>query len=170
MVVMMMVMIKWIITESFRVFSIDHSANILKLFDVARDRDCPFLSETKLFFSFFQELSKQRMVEIENGNHKSLLLFSLSYLHCQTPFWYLPMIMLMMMMMMIMMETWDMKTPVADFVSVTHWMNILVVQFVAMVSVSPMLILFSRENGFCFFPQKVKEKCQGSWRVVRDGW
>lgn len=124
MVVMMMVMmIKEIITERFRIFSIDQSSNIPKLFDVTRDRDCPFLSEPKLFFSFFQELSKQRMIKIQNGDHKSLLLFSLSYLHCQTPFWYLIMIMIMLMMMMI--ETWDMEAPVAhEFVSVTHWMNI----------------------------------------------
>ncbi|ANM67081.1 transmembrane protein [Arabidopsis thaliana] len=115
MVVMMMVMIKEISTEKSSVFSIDQSLNIPKLLNVTRDRDCPFLSKTKLFFSFLQELSKQRMIKVHNGNHKSLLLFSLSYLHCQTPFWYLFMIMLMMM------ETWDVEAPVAhDFVSVTH--------------------------------------------------
>lgn len=114
-------------TERFRVFLIDQSANVPKLFDVTRDRDCPFLSESKLIFSLFQELPEQRMIKIQNGNHKSLLLFSVSYLHCQTPFWYLFMIMLMMtlLLMMIMMETWDMEAPVVhEFFSITHWMKI----------------------------------------------
>lgn len=114
-------------TERFSFFLIDQSSNVPKLFDVTRDRDCPFLSESKLIFSLFQELSEQRMIKIQNGNHKSLLLFSVSYLHCQTPFWYLFMIMLMMMLllMVMMMETWDMEAPVAhEFVSVTHRMKI----------------------------------------------
>ncbi|CAH2069288.1 unnamed protein product, partial [Thlaspi arvense] len=63
MVLMMMVMVVMmesiISTERFRALTIDQSSNVPKLFDVARNRDCPFLSEPKLFFSFFQELVKE---------------------------------------------------------------------------------------------------------------
>ena len=85
-------------------FPINHSLNVSKLLNMARDCDCPLLIKTILLLRLLQELHEEWVIEVQHRHHKSLLLLSLPNLYCQTPLWhisdhlFLPMIMMMMKM------------------------------------------------------------------------
>lgn len=59
-----------------RIFPINQTPYISKLLYVTRDRNGTLLVEPVLFFSFFQQLHEQRMIEVNDRHHESLLLLS----------------------------------------------------------------------------------------------
>lgn len=81
---------------------INHALDGPKLLYMARDGDGALLIKAILFLSLLQELNEQWVIEVHHRHHKSLLLFTLANLDCQTPFWnisnhlFLPTMMMMM--------------------------------------------------------------------------
>lgn len=67
------------------VVPINHTPNVTKLVDTAGNGDWAFVIKPVLFLGLFEQLHEERVIEVNDGNHKSLLFFPLPNLHCQTP-------------------------------------------------------------------------------------
>jgi len=98
---------------------INHTLDVPKLLHMARDGDGSFLIKPVLFFSLLQELHEQWVVEVYHRHHKSLLLFTLAHLDCQTPFWHISYLLLLMLLLLMMMRQEQMEVS-QTFLSTSH--------------------------------------------------
>lgn len=101
-------------------FPINHALDVPKLLHMARDGDGPLLIKSVLFFSLLQELHEQWVVEVYHRHHKSLLLFTLAHLDCQTPFWHISYLLLLMMLLLMMMVRQKQMEVSQTFLSTSH--------------------------------------------------
>lgn len=88
---------------------IDHPLNIAKLLDMARDGDGAFMIETILFLRFLQELHEQGVGDIDERDHKPLLLLALTHQDRQAPLWDIFEVLVLMMVEPVKMKVRHMK-------------------------------------------------------------
>ncbi|KAL5538336.1 hypothetical protein UlMin_024264 [Ulmus minor] len=84
---MMMVIVMVMMVVLMGILLINDFLNGPKLLHEARNSDGALLIKSILFLSFFEKLHEERMVDVDNRNHKPLLFFALSNQDCQTPLW-----------------------------------------------------------------------------------
>ena len=135
-------------------FSGNHSLNIPKFLNMARNCYGSFLIKPIFFFSFFQQLHEQRMIEVNHRNHKSLLFLALAHFDCQTALWHIFELLILLALSsmaapMVMVEIVSIRMgDLLALFSGTHFRKKVVLEMgIEKVRTLPGLILFvSREN------------------------
>ena len=68
--------------------AVDNPLNVSKLLNFTRNGDRTLVMKSIFFFSLLQQLHEQRVVQVDQWHHKSLVfLWCLPYFHCQAPSW-----------------------------------------------------------------------------------
>lgn len=75
-----------VVVVMMRIFAINQALDGAKLLHVARDGEGTFLIEPIFFFSLLQQVHEERVIEIDDRDHKPLLLLSLTHQHSQAAF------------------------------------------------------------------------------------
>lgn len=103
-------------------FFTNHALNMAKFFNMTRNINWTFVIKSIFFRCFIQQLQEQGMVDITDRDNKPMLLFSLTYHNCKTPFWYIFQFFLpMMIMMKVNVRHMKMKIQMKMvFISATH--------------------------------------------------
>lgn len=87
-----------------RLFPINQTSNIPEFLDMTRDGDCSLLIKPVFFLRLLQQLHEQRVIEVHHRHHEPLFLFSLTHLHCHTPFWHAGLLLLPLAMVVVAMQ------------------------------------------------------------------
>lgn len=81
-----------------RFFLINQALNGTKLFHVAGDGKRAFLIEAIFFLCLLKQVDEERMIEVNDRNHKSLLILALTHHDGQASFWDVLLFLMMMEM------------------------------------------------------------------------
>ena len=103
---------------------VNHALDIAKLLHMAWDGYGSFLLKPILLFCLLQQLHEQRMIDVNDGDDKPLLLLPLTHQNCKTPLWDVPHLLLIITIPMVDMhveiEKILLPTPHISILSNTH--------------------------------------------------
>ena len=86
-----------------RFLLVNHVLNGSELFHMAGNSDRAFVIKPKFFFSLFQQLHEERVVEVDHRDHKPLLFLALPDHDCQTSFRDVVLLILLLIMLVVVM-------------------------------------------------------------------
>lgn len=109
-----------VVVVVLRFVPVDHALNGSEFFHMAGYSDRSFLIKPKFFFSLFQQLHEEWMVDVDHRDHKPLLLLPLTHHDCQTTFW--DVVLLILILLMVVVVVMKVKVEVRYVQMKTHQM------------------------------------------------